>query len=129
MFRLEKMGVGLTPPIEYLPVTAGEIIVLGEALAVEAGALTKCGATEKPAYICVGVQNNAGELPVVKVEDYMTFETTLSTAPGDGVTLKMGDKLTLHTDGAQVTATTASGVAEVVTIDGQTAGSAVTVRF
>ena len=43
--------------------------------------------------------------------------------------LKLGDKVTLHTDGLQVTATTASGVAEVVGMDGTAAGDRVRVRF
>ena len=43
--------------------------------------------------------------------------------------MKLGDKVTLHTDGLQVTATTASGVAEVVGMDGTAAGDRVRVRF
>ena len=42
---------------------------------------------------------------------------------------KVGDKVTLHTDGLQVTGTTASGVAEVVYMDGTAAGDMCRVRF
>ena len=41
----------------------------------------------------------------------------------------VGSKVTLHTDGMQVTATTTGGVAEITSIEGQTVGDAVTVKF
>ena len=56
----------------------------------------------------------------------MMFETTFQAAASS---VKLGDKVTLHTDGLQVTATTASGVAEVVGMDGTAAGDRVRVRF
>ena len=96
MFKRSSMDVGLTPPIEYHPGKAGEAIVLGEALTLTAGALTKCGAAAKPQFIAVGPSNAAGEVPVVAVQDYMTFETQLQAA---GDALKIGDKVTLHEDG------------------------------
>ena len=46
-----------------------------------------------------------------------------------GTTLAVGSKVTLHTDGMQVTATTTGGVAEITSIEGQTVGDAVTVKF
>ena len=123
---LSRMDVGQTPPIKYLTMTDGESVALGEALVLSAGKMTKCGATAKPAYIAVGVKNAVGEVPVIAVQSYMAFETTLQAA---GDALKKGDKVTLHTDGLQVTATTASGVAEIVEIDGQTVGDRVVVKF
>ena len=48
-------------------------------------------------------------------------------AAGTGLTI--GSKVTLHTDGLQVTGTTASGVAEVVYMDGTAAGDMCRVRF
>ena len=125
-FMLSRMDVGHTPPIKYLPVTSGEDVVLGEALVLSSGKLTKCGATAKPAFIAVGPKNTAGEAPVIAVQDYMTFETTLQAA-GSGLTI--GSKVTLHTDGLQVTATTASGVATIVRMDGKAIGDTVQVRF
>ena len=56
----------------------------------------------------------------------MMFETTFQAA-ATGVNL--GDKVTLHTDGLQVTATKTSGVAEVVGMDGTAVGDKVRVRF
>lgn len=129
MFLLAKMGVGVTPPIKYRAAKTGEAIALGEALADSAAGLTKCGATAKPDYVAVGPVNSDGEAPVVKVESYMEFETTLSAAPAEGVSLTPGTKVTLAANGLQVTATTTSGVAIITRIDGTAAGSAVTVRF
>lgn len=129
MFALSKMKVGMTPPIEYKAATADESYAVGEALKVASGAVTKCSGAVKPAYVCVGPANAAGEVPCVAVQDYMEFETTLGVAPTDSNTVAVGNKVTLHTDGMSVTATTTSGVAEVLAIDGQTVGSRVVVRF
>jgi len=70
----------------------------------------------------------AGDLiPVIKVQPDMVFYTTCSAAFTDR---KKGDKVTLHaTSGMQVTATTTSGVATVVGMDGTDSGSGVYVRF
>lgn len=124
-FQLAKMDVGLTPPIEYHHMKSGETAVMGEALTLTAGAMTKCAATAKPGYIAVGPSKD-GVVPVIKVQDYMAFETTLAAA---GTDLTEGTAVTLHTDGAQVTATTASGVATIIRMDGKAIGDTVQVRF
>lgn len=126
-FKLYTMDVGQTPPIDYVPATEGEAFTVGEALVMKAGAASKCGATTKPTHVCVGNAVN-GNVPVVRVHDYMVFGTTLSAASGEG-TIKPGDKLTLSADALQVTATTTSGVATVVAIEGQAVDSVVHVRF
>lgn len=128
MFILRKMDVGATPPIDYMPATAEESYTLGEALKAAAGAVTLCSGTTKPQYVCVGAVKD-GNVPCVRVQDYMTFETTLAVAPSGGESLKAGDKATIHTDGAQITATTTSGVAEIVELDGTTVGSRAIVKF
>ena len=125
-FLRHTMDVGLTPPIEYHAGKASEAIVLGEALAMTAGALTKCGATAKPDYIAVGPKDANGTVPVVKVQDYMTFEVPLSV---DGAALAVGNKVTLSANGQQVTATTDAGVATIVAINGTAVGDTVVVRF
>ena len=127
-FKLYQMDTGITPPIDYVPATANEVFTVGEALVMKAGAASKCGATTKPTFVCVGPAEN-GNVPVMQVQDYMVFGTTLSAAPAEGATIKPGDKLTLSTDAMQVTATTTSGVATVVAIEGQTVDSVVHVRF
>lgn len=127
-FTLARMDVGQTPPIEYLPVTASETITLGEALVLSSGKLTKCGATARPGFVAVGPAKD-GEAPVIRVQDYMEFETALAVAPADSASVGVGDKVTLHTDGLQVTATKTSGVAAVTFIAGQAVGDLVRVRF
>ena len=129
MFCLSSMKVGLTPPIEYKTATAGESYAVGEALKQSGGKVTLCSGATKPEYNCVGPANDAGEVPCVAVQDYMEFQTTLAVAPADSATIGVGDKVTIHTDGMQVTATKTSGVAQLVRVDGQTVGSVVVVKF
>lgn len=128
-FTLARMDVGQTPPIEYKPVTESETVTLGEALVLSGGKLTKCGATSRPGFVAVGPADADGMVPVIRVQDYMEFETALGVAPEESATVAVGDKVTLNTDGLQITATTNSGVATVTYIDGQTVGSLARVRF
>ena len=50
-------------------------------------------------------------------------------APADSAAIGVGDKVTIHTDGMQVTATKTSGVAQIVALDGQAVGDRVVVKF
>ena len=124
-FKRSSMDVGITAPIEKKEVTAGETVVLGEALVVTGGKLTKCGATVKPEYIAVG--NSAdGMVQVIKVHPHIVFDVTLSAA---GTALTPGAKVTISGDGLEVTATTTSGVATIVAMEGTAVGDHVQVRF
>lgn len=129
MFVLSRMLVGNTPPIVYMQPTDGETYQVGEALKLASGKVTLCSGAVAPSHVCVGPVDDNGVVPCVEVQKYMEFETTLGVAPTDSATVGVGDKVTLHTDGMQVTATKTSGVAEVTGIDGQTVGSRVTVKF
>lgn len=129
MFMLSRMLVGNTPPIVYMQPTDGETYQVGEALKLAGGKVTLCSGAVAPSHVCVGPIDDNGVVPCVEVQKYMEFETTLGVAPADSATVGVGDKVTLHTDGMQVTATKTSGVAEVTGIDGQTVGSLVTVKF
>ena len=129
MFMLSRMLVGNTPPIVYMQPTDGETYQVGEALKLASGKVTLCSGAAAPSHVCVGPINDNGVVPCVEVQKYMEFETTLGVAPTDSATVGVGDKVTLHTDGMQVTATKTGGVAEVTGIDGQTVGSRVTVKF
>ena len=114
-FLMQSMDVGQTPPIEYRQAAAEEDVVLGEALVTNAsGLLTKCGATAKPEFMAVGPQ------------DEQVWRTQLSAA---GTSLKAGSKVTLDADGLRVTATTDSGVAVIVDLEGTQVGDSVRVRF
>ena len=129
MFMLSRMLVGNTPPIVYMQPTDGETYQVGEALKLASGKVTLCSGAVAPSHVCVGPIDDNGVVPCVEVQKYMEFETTLGVAPTDSATVGVGDKVTLHPDGMQVTATKTSGVAEVTGIDGQTVGSRVTVKF
>jgi hypothetical protein len=129
MFMLSRMLVGNTPPIVYMQPTDSESYQVGEALKLASGKVTLCSGAVAPSHVCVGPIDDNGVVPCVEVQKYMEFETTLGVAPADSATVGVGDKVTLHTDGMQVTATKTGGVAEVTGIDGQTVGSRVTVKF
>ena len=129
MFMLSRMLVGNTPPIVYMQPTDGESYQVGEALKLASGKVTLCSGAVAPSHVCVGPIDDNGVVPCVEVQKYMEFETTLGVAPADSATVGVGDKVTLHTDGIQVTAIKTSGGAEVTGIDGQTVGSRVTVKF
>ena len=129
MFMLSRMKVGLTPPIVYMQPAADETFAVGEALKLASGKVTKASGTDVPSHVCVGGIQKDGSVPCVEVQKYMEFGTTLAAAPASGTTLAVGSKVTLHADGMQVTATTTGGVAEITSIEGQTVGDAVTVKF
>lgn len=117
-----------TDALEYHEVTASEAVAYGEALVMSSGKLTKCGATTKPAYLAAGscAAGSANVIPVLRVSDEVIYETALSEA---SASIAKGAKYTLSSDGLKITATTTSGVAEVVSWDGKAQGDKVRVRF
>ena len=128
MFKTCKRDVGITDPIVYMTATTGETYVVGEALKIASGKVTKCTGTTRPEFVAVGPADG-GQVPCIRVGKHQEFATTLGVAPGEGVTLAVGDKVTIHTDGLQLTATKTSGVAEILAIEGQTVGSGIQCRF
>lgn len=119
----------IIPGLEYLP--AGAITpVVGLALVMTDGNLAVCGATTRPQYICMTTAAQAVTagtiIPVWRVLEDMLYATTWSVAASS---VQAGDMVTLSADGLEVTATTTSGVAEVVSMDGTDAGDTVYVRF
>lgn len=114
---------------QYLP--AGAITPhIGLALTQSSGLLAVASGTTKPTYICMMESATAvtsGTLiPVIPVDDNALYDTTNSAA---FTSIKVGDKVTISSDGTQVTATTTSGVAQVVYIEGTAVGSKITVKF
>jgi len=114
LFELASKLHGSTAPFEYLPGTDGEAYVLGEALALSGGKLTKCGATAVPEFICqktvtASTPANA-RIPVMRVTAEQEFETKFAAAPTG---INAGNAVTIHTDGLFVTATTEGGVFKV----------------
>lgn len=130
MFKIYTVDDGHPLPIEKLP--CGAITPkMGMALTQTSGNLAIATGTTKPTYISMEERDaacTAGEpIQVVRVSPDTIFETTFSASASS---IKPGDRVTLHaSSGLQVTATTSSGVAEVISMDGTASGSAVRVRF
>ena len=128
-FKIHSIDDGRSPAMEYLP--AGAITPkVGLALYQNAGQLAVCSGTTKPTYICMTERETActaGEvIPVIHIQPDMILGTTASAAMTD---VKLGAKVTIAADGMQVTATTTSGVCEVVAMADTAAGSEVLVRI
>lgn len=123
MFTVSKRLDGETTAFEYYMGNNGEAYTLGEALVQTSGLLTKCGATAIPEFICMRTQTEATAvtpLPVVRVNEMIEFETTSIATVASTL---LGQKVTLNTDGATITATTASGVFEITATNGATTNS------
>lgn len=129
MFLLHSVDGGIVPAYEYLPCGAIQPQV-GLALTVTSGNLAVASGTTAPSYISMREEDKAVAagtiIPVIKVRDHIVFETTFSAA---ATSIKVGDKVTISSDGLQVTATKTGGVAEIVWMEGTASGSKVRVRF
>ena len=128
-FKIYSTDDNRVPGIEYLPASAITPKV-GMALTQTTGQLALATGTTAPTYISMCEKDSectAGDIiPVIRVGKDMILETTFVAA---ATSIKLGDKVTLHTDGLQVTATTTNGVAEVVYMNDTASGSMCRVRF
>lgn len=129
-FLIHSTDDGYIPSFEYLPCSAITPKV-GMALTQSGGNLAIASGTTAPTYISMIEKETAcaaGDIiPVIHVDKRIVFETTFSAA---ATSIKLGNKVTLHaSSGMQVTATTTSGVAEVVSMDGTAIGDKCRVRF
>lgn len=126
---------GQPRPWEYLP--AGAITVnVGKTLTQSTGLLAIASNTTKPTYISMidKVCSSGDIIPVIRVDHGIVFETTNSASFSDA---KIGTKVTIENSdsdltGNAVTATTSSGVAEIIDFDAVAAagtGGKVLVRF
>lgn len=129
LIKIENARMNVPEPV-FLDVTDGEAVEEGEALVLSGGKLTKCGATKKPEFISMAILAADAEerrIAVCRVESNQVYEVPVSAAP---TALVPGAKVTLHTDGLQVTATTADGVVTVVDVNGAAAaGDTILVRI
>lgn len=107
MFKIANMRSMAERPFERYITTDNEAIVLGEALVLTSGALTKCAATGVPEFIAMEATADEAIISVVRVTEEMVFETTFAA---DASAEEEGEKVTIHTDGLQVTATNTNGV-------------------
>ena len=115
-------------PFEYYPAGVIQNLVPGTLLYLNAGKLAVASGTTKPQFIAhhTGTTADGEQIAVEKIKESTIYETTCSAA---FTSIKVGNKVTIGTDGLAVTATTDSGVATVVGFDGTTVGSKVLVRF
>ncbi len=117
MYRLKKSLANTTPSIEYFEGTEGGVFTYGEPLVIKNGKLTQCAPTEKPTFISLGdisCEDGSYLVPVMRVFSFYVFDCPFEE---DASSLKIGDKVTLASDGDGVTTTTSNGVAEIVEIE------------
>ena len=128
MFKYYKDNAREGSPVtKTIPGNTGVTYAPGMALVISSGKAAKCGATATPEYICAGNGLGLSEVAAYQVLKSQEYRVPIY---GDGTALAVGDKVTLHTDGLQVTGTTTSGVAEVIEKLGTGAsGSEVIIRF
>lgn len=128
MFKIHTTDDGRVPGIEYLPCTGEVQLQVGMLLTQTNGKLAVCTGTDVPQYIAMCEKESAeGELiPVIRVQKDMIFETECSAS---FTSVKLGNKVTIDATGTKLTATTTSGVAEIVYIDDTKIGSMVRCRF
>lgn len=118
------------PIIKTLPSKASTTYKIGDALVMSGGVLEKATGTTSPQYICAcnyeapaSVQE---DIAVYLIDPMHEYETTFSADPNS---INEGDKVTIHTDAAQVTATTTSGIVTVLKKIGNASGSKCIVKF
>lgn len=133
MFNLVKIENGRmnVPEPEYFDAKASTEIQVGQALALQNGVLAPVTAgTTKPEFISLAKLPASAakrEIPVARVNDEQVYEVSVTAAP---TSLKVGSKVTLSSDGTEVTATTTDGVATIVNLKGAAAiGDKILVKF
>lgn len=113
----------------HVPVTAGEEYKMGEALVITNGAATKCAATTKPTHMCCRDQaaDAKSTVTVYPITGTMHFGVPVTAEPTG---LAIGEKVTLSGDALGVSATTDSGVCEIVNLNGaEKVGDEIVVKF
>ena len=132
MFKFVKSLSGENfPQMASLPTTGSETYTAGEGLVLTNGTLTKVGATAKPTHIALKAYTAPATgnlpLPVEIVMPNYVYETTFAANASSNA---IGTLVTIHSDGAQITATATSGVATIVEKLGSGAsGTSALVRF
>lgn len=127
-FLINDTKDGAPGPWEYLEASAIGACKVGMALTLTDGKLAKATATVRPSYISMfeGTVASGDKIPVLRVLPDTRFKTQLSAA---GTALKVGDKVTIDATAMLATATTTSGVVELVEILGTEIGDSVIVRI
>ena len=125
MFLQHTNSAKATEPFHEVPATAGESYVPGEALTLADGKATICTGAVTPAYICQSKIEEATEDDVVLVSLVNAQQELEAPLEAAGTSLKIGNKVTVGTDGLSVTATTTDGVFLITQILGAAVGDKV----
>ena len=129
MFKLHKKNQATIPVVKEIPAAAGTYAV-GQTLALNAaGYAAQVAGTTAPAFVCASSATvSSGDVIAVNpIYEDMEFLTVFSA---DGSSLKPGAKVTISSTFDSVTATTTSGVVEIVEKLGTGAsGTEVIVKF
>ncbi len=125
MFKLFTSDTYGSESMISITANPGTEYKIGQPLVAENGVAALATGADKVQYICE--QNVQGESKVVvhRVLPQYIYETVLTA---DGASLAEGDKVTIASDGAGVTATE-GGSAEIVKIIGTSIGEKVRVRL
>lgn len=128
MFLPYEYKTGEPIPWEYKECSAITNLHVGTALTLSGGKLAKATGTTQPMYISMreGTTAEGDVIPVIKIDEGARYMTTFAAA---ATGIQVGDRVTIHTDGEQVTATKTSGVACISEMRGTASGSEVIVYF
>ncbi|MDQ0062380.1 hypothetical protein [Paenibacillus harenae] len=115
---------GASDPFEYGLMTNAEAVTINEALKFTSGRLTKASGTDIPEAIALATKAAGTDvkIPFVRLDEQREFEVKSTATVASTL---VGNKVTLHTDGLNVTATTTSGVFLISATDGATTNSTV----
>lgn len=126
MFMEHINAANTVEPFLLVVATAGESYSPGEALSIGTdGTVTKCTGANTPAFICQSKKDSAlagDTISVTLVHAQQLLEVPLEAA---GTALKVGNKVTVGTDGKAVTATTTGGTFLITEILGTAVGDKV----
>jgi len=108
---------GASDPFEYLYMTDSEAVTLGETLKMVNGRLTLASGTDDPEFIAMAsaAAGTNVRIPVVRLDDEREWEVPCT---GQIANTGVGTKVTIHTDGLQVTTITTGGVFLISQTDG-----------
>lgn len=116
-------GPGTPAMLTYMG-TASEEIVIGEALVLKNGYLTKCGATEMPQFMAQG-KGQGTLIPVIPV---VAGDSYIAEFSVDASVVKVGDTVQLDETATKLTATN-GGTAVIQELFGNAKGDKAAVVF
>ncbi len=126
--KIARRNINSTEPFEYLTATADVSYDVGTALVLTSGKAKIASGTTKPTYICVSklTAKEGDKVAAILILPDMIFEAELSAA---GTALSVGSKVTISADGQKLTATTTSGIAEIIEFNTDEKAAGDTVLF